>query len=98
MPDGAPQSLLFSARPTIRVDGNIQQLLADQDLLSLLVEETTLGLFRCEANFRNWGSVNGGGGFFYFDPKILRFRNTFFSRFPPPPLNGPLFSRPPPPL
>jgi len=92
MPDGDPQAALFSARPTIRIDGNIQQLLADENLLSLLVEETTLGLFRCEANFKNWGASNGAVGFVYFDRKILDFGKAFSVEFGPPGLSGPVFA------
>ena len=93
MPDSGPQTLLFSARPTIRVDGNVQQLLADQDLLSLLVEETTLGFFRCEANFRNWGPVNGGtSGYVYYDRQILDFGKAFSVEFGPPGASGPVFA------
>lgn len=93
MPDSGSQTLLFSARPTIRVDGNVQQLLADQDLLSLLVEETTLGLFRCEANFSNWGPVDGGtSDYVYYDRKILDFGRAFSVEFGPPGASGPVFA------
>ena len=93
MPDSGPQTLLFSARPTIRIDGNAQQLLADQDLLSLLVEETTLGLFRCEANFRNWGPVDGGAvDYTYSDRKIIDFGKAFSVEFGPPGASGPVFA------
>jgi hypothetical protein len=92
MPDGAPQSLLFSARPTIRVDGTIQAALGEQDLQSLLVEETTLGLFRCEANFRNWGSSNGAVGFVYFDRTVLDFGKAFAVEFGPPGATSPVFA------
>jgi hypothetical protein len=93
MPDSGPQTLLFAARPTLRIDGNVQQLLADQDLVSLLVEETTLGLFRCEANFRNWGPVNGGTvDYVYFDRKILDFGKAFSVEFGPPGASGPVFA------
>jgi hypothetical protein len=92
MPDNGPSVTLFTARPTIRVDGNAQLQLGDQDLLSLLVEETTLGLFRCEANFRNWGSANGGVGFVYYDRNILDFGKAFSVEFGPPGVSGPVFA------
>jgi uncharacterized protein len=92
MPDGSQSSLNFSARPTIRVDGTIQSLLGDQDLQSLLVEETTLGLFRCEANFRNWGGANGGVGFVYFDRKVLDFGKAFAVEFGPPGASNAVFA------
>ncbi|MGO9428655.1 phage late control D family protein [Rhodoblastus sp.] len=93
MPDSGSQSLLYAARPTLRVDGAVQQLLAEQDLLSLLVEETTLGLFRCEANFRNWGPVSGGtSNYAYFDRQTLDFGKAFSVEFGPPGSNGPVFA------
>jgi hypothetical protein len=92
MPDGTPASLQYSARPTIRVDGNVQQLLGEQDLQSLLVEETTLGLFRCEANFRNWGPANGAVGFVYFDRSVIDFGKAFSVEFGPQTAAGPVFA------
>ena len=47
----APHAAFFAARPTIRVDGQAQDGLGDLVLQSLLIEETTQGLFRCEASF-----------------------------------------------
>jgi len=92
MADSGSAATLFTARPTIRVDGNVQLLLGDEDLLSLLIEETTLGLFQCEANFRNWGSVNGGVGFVYFDRHVLDFGKAFSVEFGPPNASGPVFA------
>ncbi|HUN41670.1 MAG TPA: contractile injection system protein, VgrG/Pvc8 family [Acetobacteraceae bacterium] len=93
MPDSGSQTLLYSARPTIRVDGTVQQLLAEQDLVSLLVEESTLGLFRCEANFRNWGPVSGGtSDYVYFDHQVLDFGKAFSVEFGPPGATGPIFA------
>ena len=61
------------ARPTITVAGQDQASLAE-GLLSLLVVESTQGLFRCEATFGNWGGgPEGGVGFLYFDRKLLDF-------------------------
>lgn len=93
MADGSSsQTNLFAARPTLRVDGSVQQLLSDQDLISLLVEETTLGLFRCEASFRNWGPVGGSVDYVYFDRKILDFGKAFSVEFGPPGAAGPVFA------
>jgi len=92
MPDSGTSPTLFTARPTIRVDGNAQLQLGDEDLLSLLVEETTQGLFRCEANFRNWGSANGGVGFVYYDRQILDFGKPFSVEFGPAGASGPVFA------
>lgn len=92
MPDGMPQTNFFAARPTIRVDGTAQGPLADEDLMSVLVEETTLGLFRCEASFRNWGSASGAVGFTYFDRKVLDFGRAFSIEFGAPGVSGPVFA------
>jgi Bacteriophage probable baseplate hub protein len=91
--DVGSQSLLYSARPTIRIDGTMQLNLADQDLVSVLVEETTLGLFRCEANFRNWAPAAGGTtDYAYFDREILDFGKTLSIEFGPPDASGPVFA------
>jgi phage protein D len=82
----------FAARPTIRVDGQVQQLLGDDQLQSLLVEESVLGLFRCEANFINWGPKNGKVDFLYFDRQILDFGKVFSVEFGPPGVNSPVFA------
>jgi phage protein D len=62
----------YSARPTIILDGQINTELGG-GLLTLLVEETTAGLYRCEATFSNWGSTGGGVGFLYLDRRLLDF-------------------------
>jgi phage protein D len=62
----------YSSRPSITVDGTVVEGLAD-GLLHLSVEETTAGLFSCEAAFGNWGSGNGGVGFLYFDRAVFDF-------------------------
>ena len=74
MPDlgGAPAT--YSARPRMRVAGREQPALAQQ-LQTLFVEETVAGLYRCEANFLNWGPRNGAVGFLYFDRDVLEFGN-----------------------
>jgi phage protein D len=43
----------------------------------LLIAENTLGLFRCEALFGNWGTKEGSTDFIYFDRKVLDFGKTF---------------------
>ena len=83
----------FAARPSIRIDGELKDALGDLALQSLLVEETTLGLFRCEANFLNWGPKGGSDvGFLYFDRAVLDFGKTISVEFGPPSSNGPVFS------
>jgi hypothetical protein len=93
MSDTGFDTLLYTARPTLRIDGTIQQLLGEQDLLSVLVEETTLGLFRAEASFRNWGPIPGGSsGFTYFDGQVFDFGKTLSIEFGPPGASGPIFA------
>ncbi len=71
-----PSHRLLSARPDILVDGQRQSALA-AGLTSLLIEETSAGLYRCEAVFGNWGPVGSGVGFLYFDRALLDFGKTF---------------------
>ena len=62
----------YPSRPAIKVDGAVVDGLGD-GLLHLSVEETTAGLFSCEAAFGNWGSAASGVGFLYFDRQVLDF-------------------------
>lgn len=75
MADGNDTRLRI-ARPTFKVDGQEQGPLASA-LLELSVEESTDGLYRCEATFGNLGPKDGGTGFLYFDRKLLDFGKTF---------------------
>jgi phage protein D len=70
------------ARPTITVAGQDQSSLAE-GLLSLVVAESTQGLFRCEATFGNWGGSGGGVGFLYFDRKLFDFGKAFAVKLGP---------------
>lgn len=60
-----------NARPVISIDG-IENAGLYANITALLVEETTEGLFRCEATFGNWG----GSGYIYFDRAVLDFGKT----------------------
>jgi len=62
----------YASRPSITVGGQEVAGLAD-GLLHLSIEETTAGLFSCEAAFGNWGSASGGLGFLYFDRQLFDF-------------------------
>ena len=66
----------YTARPAVQVDGQDAPDLSD-GLLTLLVEETTAGLYRCEATFGNWGTGNGDVDFLYFDRRLLDFGKPF---------------------
>jgi phage protein D len=72
MPDAGSAPSLYSPRPRISVDGTEEEALSQQ-LQALFVEETTAGLFRCEMSFVNWGPMNGGVGFLYFDRRLFDF-------------------------
>jgi uncharacterized protein len=65
-----------AARPKFFVDGEENQSLA-LGLLSLLVAETTSGLYRCEALFGNWGTSDEKTDFLYFDRTTLDFGKQF---------------------
>lgn len=69
-PGGAPG--IYASRPKLVLDGTEEPGLAQQ-LVSLFVEESTAGLYRCEATFANWGPKNGGVTFLYFDRETLEF-------------------------
>lgn len=74
MPDDAAG--LKSSRPTIVVGGqDVPQL--GLELSSLLIAENTSGLYRCEAKFGNWGSVNNTADFLFFDRRTLDFGKDF---------------------
>ncbi len=66
----------YASRPRIHVDGEFHQELGDGYLTSLLVEETTLGLFRCEAQFSNWGPTDESA-YLFFDLTLLDFGKEF---------------------
>ena len=72
-------SALYSARPAFRLDDRDEPGLGD-GLLSLMVEETTAGLSRCEATFGNWGTVGGDVDFLYLDRKVLDFGKSLSVR------------------
>ena len=87
-----PRTGQYAARPTLRVDGQAQNELTANLLQSVMVEETTRGLFRCEASFRNWGPKNTDSDFLLFDGTLLDFGKTFSVEFGPPSVAGPLFA------
>ena len=76
MPDNSSTTGLKVARPTILVDGKENGPLGG-GLLELVIVENTNGLYRCEAKFGNWGTVNNTTDFLYFDRKTLEFGKAF---------------------
>ncbi|HVG34278.1 MAG TPA: hypothetical protein VM911_14505 [Pyrinomonadaceae bacterium] len=83
MGDSEPITGFYASRPSIKVDGTAQPSLGDALLLSLFVEETTLGLFRCEAHFDNWGPKNDATDFLLFDRQTIDFGKEFAVAFGP---------------
>lgn len=76
MPDLGEAPVFYSARPAVAVDGEDEPDLA-AGLLSFMVEESTDGLYRCEASFGNWGSKNGSVGYLHFARDKLDFGKPF---------------------
>lgn len=68
---GVPTGIV-TAEAAIEIDGEAQPRL-NTGLLSLVVEETTEGLYHCEARFGNWGSQGSGMDYLYFDRSLLDF-------------------------
>jgi hypothetical protein len=75
MGDPGSTSAFVAARPGIRVDDEAMPALSE-GLITLLVEETTAGLYRCEASFGNWGTVGSQVGYLYFDRQLFDFGKT----------------------
>jgi phage protein D len=83
MADSTPVTGFYSSTPTLKVDGTAKPSLGPV-LQSLLVEETTLGLFRCEATFSNWGTKDDHADFLFFDRQTLDFGKELSVEFGPP--------------
>src|SRR5437868_986705 len=66
----------YVSRPQILIGGQTNNLLSD-DVLSVLVEETVEGLYRCEASFNNYGQRAKGGDYLYFGRDTLDFGKDF---------------------
>ena len=92
MADTQTRTGFYAARPIVRVEGAVQDALGESLLLSLFAEETTLGLFRCEARFLNWGPKDSAVDYLLFDGGILDFGKTISFEFGPPSVSGPIFA------
>ena len=90
--NGAAPTVYYASRPRLRLDGELMQELGESLLQSLLVEESTVGLFRCEASFINWGPKDGQVGYLFFDRRTLDFGKTLAVEFGPPDEAGPIFA------
>ena len=67
---------LQAARPAVSIAGEADSSLTE-GLLSLMVQENVSGIYRCEAEFGNWGPVDGSIGFLYFDRAKVEFGKAF---------------------
>ncbi len=85
-PPNGSQPQFYASRPTIKIDGVEQRELSEGLLQSLLIEETTLGLFRCEARFANWGAQPNAdrADFYLFDGRIVDFGKEIEIELGPP--------------
>lgn len=72
MSAAAQQPVFYAARPTLTVAGREEAELAVA-VNSLVVTETSGGLYTLEATFGNWGTHQGDVGFLYFDRQLLEF-------------------------
>lgn len=90
--DGTAPTTYHGSRPRLRLDGEAQPEMGESLLQSLFVEESTLGLFRCEASFLNWGPKDGQVGYQFFDRRTLDFGKTLSVEFGPPGEAGPIFA------
>lgn len=92
MADTSAQPRFFAARPSLWVDSRLEASLGEQYLTRLLVEETTQGLFRCEATFLNWGPRGEGEGLLWLDRRLLDFGKPFAVAFGPPSHSNAVFA------
>jgi phage protein D len=68
-----PAPTAYVSQPQISINGQGNDSL-NTNVLSLFVEETIEGLFRCEACFNNFGGKSGGGSdYLYFGRDVLDF-------------------------
>lgn len=90
--NGVAPTVYYASRPRLRLNGELMQELGESMLQSLFVEESTQGLFRCEASFINWGPKDGQVGYLFFDRSTLDFGKTLSVEFGPPGEAGPIFA------
>lgn len=72
MPDLGEKPLLYSARPSISVDGRPDAGL-DESVISTTVTETTGGLYSAELVVGNWGTVDDRIGYVHFNRRVFDF-------------------------
>lgn len=81
--NGTATPVYYASHPTISIDGEVKEGLGDILLISLLVEETKAGLYRCEARFTNWTPM-AEQPFPFFDRQLVDFGKTFAVELGPP--------------
>jgi hypothetical protein len=77
MPENEQKPAFYASRPNVYVDGELREALGSAQLLSVIAEETTRGLSRCEARFRNWGPKGNQVDFLHFDRDTFDFGKEF---------------------
>jgi phage protein D len=66
----------YASRPLVLLAGRRNDALST-DILTVLVEETAEGLFRCEATFNNFDTRSNGTDYIYFGRDVLDFGKDF---------------------
>src|SRR5712692_4735332 len=67
----------YISSPKVLIAGQVNNALS-LDVLTILVEETIDGLFRCEVCFNNFGQrSNGNADYLYFGRDVLDFGKDF---------------------
>ena len=74
----------YASAPTLTIGGSVNAL-AQDNLLSLAVEDDTVGLCWCEATFRNWGTRRGAADYLYLSRDVIDFGTTLSVAFGPDP-------------
>ena len=74
----------YASAPTLTIGGSVDALASD-NLLSLAVEEDTVGLCWCEATFRNWGTRRGAPDYLYLSRDVIDFGTALSVAFGPDP-------------
>jgi phage protein D len=72
----------YASAPTLTIGGS-SDTLASENLVSLAVEEDTVGLCWCEATFRNWGTRRGAPDYLYLSRDVIDFGTTLSIAFGP---------------
>jgi phage protein D len=80
----------YVSTPSLTIGGSVDAEAA-ANLVSLGIEEDTVGLCCCEATFRNWGTRRGSPDYIYLSRDIFDFGTEFAVSFGPDPEQKELF-------